>query len=984
LEFHQELLEDGNELDVLKKQFGSPPPSGEIFNVTPEVVKLPDNIEAALKEKDDRLTLLEYELRMAKQNNNVLREKLTKVQSNPLKPSFSGNSPAKIGSRTEIVGELEKDGIREQELRVINYLVMRYLLTQGYKVSAIAFEEEVTDQAVSDWESVGINSPSPPSLVTYLRYFNNVDPSVPRPIDPNVKSANDALIASLKEELEQSKKKLLKLEEKHSTLKKKFDKLLVEKKNVELALESLGTKIDVVSKDVNTQLPVEQIKKKTKHRRPYTEVDPNPFNITEETENSIRISGQLKSIASDRDSQSLVHIFSDAIPYIVPGVILKRREEIIPIIICAISQHPDSNSRCLLTQILFNLIKRPNEHERKILVEGFETLAKIIGEESTERELLPQCWEQIHDEHDERRVLVADSCGAIAKYVRAELRPSLLLSILQQLSQDKSHIVRQAVSRNMGILVSYFEGNEKYSQVEDMLFELLNDSEDTVRLTTQRVLLPIFVDWADEFDLLETKLLTKFLSEIEATLAASDDQRLIILFNSFQSIIPRIRESILFGCSIENPPEDFVKLMQSRKDKLDQFFDSDSLTGGWNELDWFINTCSSKFVMFTTKLDFSNPKVAQGFVGIFSTFVSVFGENFGTITLKKLFEPYLSKDQRGKVLPLYLAGVVAYSKKKDLSVYIKQILLNIALEESGWKRSHIVSLQDGIKLLCKLTERKEEILNLLWELVVHTASSVRSAIVHLFEGLITVLHNEEIMKRILPALITLAADPDITVKIESIQALGILAINVEDTGVLDKIKLQLNVFMEEDNYNSRTTITKVFTNMIPHIQAHFRDYYILPNIVTITEKNAKTLDIHQRASLAQLLFESYRAYTGCLIDEESVNKHLLPGLKLLLRDADVMDPAYRTMISTMISEIEGTKQGPIDNNTLTKGTVPPSIPVVATNQPKQIAPVNKNEDVKTKAFGYFDKMRKGVSSTVANATGTGVPPNLASSTGQKH
>jgi hypothetical protein len=131
---------------------------------------------------------------------------------------------------------------------------------------------------------------------------------------------------------------------------------------------------------------------------------------------------------------------------IVPGVILKRREELIPVIVCSISQHPDPNNRYTLTQLLFNLIKKPNESERKILVEGFETLAKIIGEESTERELLPQCWEQIHDEHDERRVLVADSCGAIAKYIRAELRPSLLLSILQQLLTDKSHIVRQAVS----------------------------------------------------------------------------------------------------------------------------------------------------------------------------------------------------------------------------------------------------------------------------------------------------------------------------------------------------------------------------------------------------------------------------------------------------------------------------------------------------------------------------------------------------------
>ena len=75
----------------------------------------------------------------------------------------------------------------------------------------------------------------------------------------------------------------------------------------------------------------------------------------------------------------MVHILGDALPYIVPGVILKKREELIPVILSAISQHPDPNSRYSLTQVLFNLIRRPNEYERKILVDGFEALAQIIG-----------------------------------------------------------------------------------------------------------------------------------------------------------------------------------------------------------------------------------------------------------------------------------------------------------------------------------------------------------------------------------------------------------------------------------------------------------------------------------------------------------------------------------------------------------------------------------------------------------------------------
>ena len=43
-----------------------------------------------------------------------------------------------------------------------------------------------------------------------------------------------------------------------------------------------------------------------------------------------------------------------------------------------------------------------------------------------------------------------------------------------------------------------------------------------------------------------------------------------------------------------------------------------------------------------------------------------------------------------------------------------------------------------------------------------------------------------------------------------------------------------------------------------------------------------------------------------LIDEESVKEQLLPGLKLLQRDADHMEAAYKSMISTMITEFEAT------------------------------------------------------------------------------
>lgn len=44
-------------------------------------------------------------------------------------------------------------------------------------------------------------------------------------------------------------------------------------------------------------------------------------------------------------------------------------QELLPLIICAIERHPDSSTRDSLTHTLFNLIKRPDENQRRIIMD---------------------------------------------------------------------------------------------------------------------------------------------------------------------------------------------------------------------------------------------------------------------------------------------------------------------------------------------------------------------------------------------------------------------------------------------------------------------------------------------------------------------------------------------------------------------------------------------------------------------------------------
>ena len=96
-------------------------------------------------------------------------------------------------------------------------------------------------------------------------------------------------------------------------------------------------------------------------------------------------------------------------------------QELLPLIICSIEKHPDSDVRDSLTHTFFNLIKRPDGKQRRIIMDvcfsecinysiiffvfipiflvmwlqACVELAKSVGEMRTETELLPQCWEQV-------------------------------------------------------------------------------------------------------------------------------------------------------------------------------------------------------------------------------------------------------------------------------------------------------------------------------------------------------------------------------------------------------------------------------------------------------------------------------------------------------------------------------------------------------------------------------------------------------------
>lgn len=449
-----------------------------------------------------------------------------------------------------------------------------------------------------------------------------------------------------------------------------------------------------------------------------------------ESENYDRITQQLLKLTSvTHDRQTALTVIGESLPFIVPGVILKRREELIPTIICVISLHTNPSVRYTLTQLLFNLIKKPDKYERKIIMEACVTLATIIGYERVERELLPQCWDQINNEHYERRILVADACGALANYVREELLPTLILSILQQLQEDKNGLVRAAVkifisfkrnrkliilkkkvAKNLGLLITYFDKNEKYGQVEDLFFKFLNDVDIEVRNSTQYILAPLFVDWANSVNSLYDKLLIRWFSELDKNLLNTSDEgvrKLTFLISTLTYSIPFINQSFLLSFPSEKTEEHSLRDSLPSTDEINQFLAKETTKppfDNWPTLKWITENLIPRIIQILLKVESSNSNF-NPLITMFSTFCSAFGIYFTSLVITPIFKTQLQimleKDLiiYKRLLHIYLTSVLPYSKENLITI-LKELIKGLN-SKSNQNKAKLSVLVGAIPIIFK-------------------------------------------------------------------------------------------------------------------------------------------------------------------------------------------------------------------------------------------------------------------------------------------
>uniref|UniRef100_UPI00358F7929 RAB11-binding protein RELCH homolog isoform X2 n=1 Tax=Myxine glutinosa TaxID=7769 RepID=UPI00358F7929 len=990
LELHAELLERGCELPNLR-DFFSNPGNFESFCATPALTSLHsgslttlDSLDFArfsddgVRESDERVAVLEFELRKAQETIRALRASLTHATE--------PKSPAQVlfGEKTT----LAEDVIQPLERCALNFLVNEYLLQNGYKLTAITFSEENGEQDVEMWDDVGLNVPKPPTLLAMYRGQGQSDPTSPCLSCSNHSDHDMNSPLSLFSEGTQVPESMYD----HDEEKPKRD----EGQNMIWEVNNGGKKLAVLegsnnqesfeTADVQIQAMGErlfELRELPWRYCSHVQVDIQEGAVMEDEDSTqlevlnraippaflhgllqtchLPIDSQLTSGIPDTQ-QGLVLLLGRCLPCIVPNVLLSKREDLVPLLLSVAFLHPSTCIRDELLHVFFNLFKRPDLKQRHSILAGCTAFGRLAGPSRLGSELLPQCWEQINHKYVERRLLVAEACGVLAPFLLKSIRSSLVLSMLQQmLAEQRVSEVREAVIRAVAIVLAYIDDPDKYFLVNlgpcirgcgcrrpnyrgyELLLVSLADSAEGVQVAGRSSLLSSLACWAAELDRLESHLFAGLLCKLQALCSewttVRDERKLRMYLSVVHSLLPCLFVHVLQTAPFVQQAASVignVKLEEARFPKASSSFgDARVLAGGperlaalvflyeesmaaertWASLGWIEKEMLPGLVAVAKAVGAIADTCVQDLCSLLHCLCSTFGYTFTDKMVKPAFQPVLKLLEGPSAceeymvgnagLPVYTSGVLAShtQDQEKLASFLEQLLEGISTVQLP-----LDVLKATFTCLSSDEHLHQLILKALWTAVVHPAPTVRCATAKVFEVILRVMNVSLVDKRVAPALVTLASDSHLSVRLASIPAFGAMIECTTQKELLERLKMQLGSMLDdapadEGGQALQLEVVRTLGRVGPNAEPHFRDDFVIP-CLQARWQTWRLLPEVSKLEAAMALFEAYSALACCFVDEAVLQQHFLPALRSLSDDMQSFSHEHQLILNSIIKDFE--------------------------------------------------------------------------------
>lgn len=256
------------------------------------------------------------------------------------------------------------------------------------------------------------------------------------------------------------------------------------------------------------------------------------------------------------------------------------------------------------------------------------------------------------------------------------------------------------------------------------------------------------------------------------------------------------------------------------------------------------------------------------------------------------------------VLPLLLAGVLGTpSKREQLTNYLRKLLVE-GNGKDNQASKHSTEIADAVRFLCTFEVHHSMIFNILWEMVVSSNMELKINAANLFKVIVPYIDAKIASTHVLPALVTLGSDQNLNVKYASIDAFGPVAQHFKNEMIVDKIRVQMDAFLEDGSHEATVAVVRALLVAIPHTTEKLRDY-LLSKIFQLSASPSSASDVMRRRERANAFCEAIRALDATDLSPTSIREFLLPAIQNLLKDPDAVDPAHKEALEIITKERSG-------------------------------------------------------------------------------
>jgi len=343
-----------------------------------------------------------------------------------------------------------------------------------------------------------------------------------------------------------------------------------------------------------------------------------------------------------------------------------------------------------------------------------------------------------------------------------------------------------------------------------------------------------------------------------------------------------------------------------------------NISDSWGQMNDFMDGVK-KLSQSMSKFAIHHHSLVSSATLLVSKFLDIFGTQF---LLHRVF-PSLEENigPSNASLPILMSAYLQASGEEIHSH--AQVLLSKWLSyfaETGCTPSE--SLTVTVSVASSLPGTASTLLvDVLRESVASPVAKVRAECSRLFNVLISSsnsqLSPEIVERRIVPAIISLASDPEDSVIEMSVESLAsTLALSGLDWDVSEKVFMQLSSLLEGDaNLTITVKILKQVKNKLEDISADVREQLLYPKLSSLPESWSEQISSTKARLIASLLevFQQTAIFDN---PESIITAYLLPSLAKLLElsqtldaeDQNYEDEKIEEKILIVMSEVEGSRR----------------------------------------------------------------------------